>query len=321
MEKNFASIDIGTHTARVLIARRGGPRDLFRPIFRERTYIRLGEDLDYSGTKTIHSQAIARTIDALQGFSQHIEDFNVQKVLAVATGVIREASNSELFLGSIRENTGIGVRLISGDEEALLTGKGVLHALGVQKDPFVIFDLGGGSTEFLFGDRHPLTVRSIPLGAVTLTTEHLRSDPPDEKEISFLSRYIDRSLKGLESVISQEGDKRPRVRLLVGTGGTVTTLAAMLYGILPQEIAPERINGLIIKRSEIGALFDKMRKLGLAQRRRLPGLDPARAGVILAGALAVLRVLYFLRSSQMTVSLSDLLDGILINYFEGGKDG
>ena len=100
----------------------------------------------------------------------------------------------------------------------------------------------------------------------------------------------------------------------------MTTLAAMLHGILPQEIGPERINGLILEGSDIGALFDKMSKLSVEERLRLPGLDPGRAGVILAGALVVLRVLYFLRSSQMVVSLSDLLEGILINYFEGEED-
>ncbi len=317
MGKNFASIDIGTHTARVLIGQKLGPPGLLRPIFRERTYIRLGEGFDHSGRKTIHSHAITRTVKALQDFLRYMKDFNVHKVLAVATGVVREASNRELFLGSIRQNTGFEVRPIGGDEEALLTGKGVLHALGVQKDPFVIFDLGGGSTEFLFGGRHAPEVRSIPIGAVTLTQEHLESDPPDEKELSFLSGYIDKSLKGLHLLSSQGRDNCPADCLLIGTGGTVTTLAAMLHGILPQEIGPERINGLILEGSDIGALFDKMSKLSVEERLRLPGLDPGRAGVILAGALVVLRVLYFLRLSQMVVSLSDLLEGILINYFEG----
>jgi len=320
MEKNFASIDIGTHTARILIAQKLGPPGLFRPLFRDRTYIRLGGDFDYSGGKSIHPDAISRTVKALRDFSQYLEDFDVQRVLAVATGVVREASNRELFLGSLHESTGLKVRPIGGDEEARLTGKGVLHALGVQEGPFVIFDLGGGSTEFFLGGNHTPVVRSIPIGALTLTQRYLKSDPPDEGEISFLSEYIDKSFKELHSTNSLGRINVTDVCLLMGTGGTVTTLAAMLYGIPAQEIVPERVNGLILEKSALKALFGKMRKLNLAERRGLPGLDPGKAGVILAGALVVLRVFSILRSSQMTVSLSDLLEGILINHFEGEKD-
>ena len=320
MGKNFASIDIGTHTARVLIVQKLGPPGLFRPLFRDRTHIRLGGDFDYSGAKSIHPDAISRTVKALKDFSQYMEDFDVHRALAVATGVVREASNRELFLGSLHENTGFEVRPIGGDEEAHLTGKGVLHALGVQEGPFVIFDLGGGSTEFFFGGSHTPAVRSIPIGALTLTQRYLKSDPPGESEISFLSGYIDKSLKELHSINSLGRINITDGCLLMGTGGTVTTLAAMLYGIPAQEIVPERVNGLILERSAVRALFGKIRKLDLEERRGLPGLDPGRAGVILAGALVVLRVLSILRSSQMAVSLSDLLEGILINHFEGEKD-
>jgi len=320
MGKNFASIDIGTHTARVLIVQKLGPPGFFRPLFRDRTYIRLGEDFDYSGGKSIHPDAISRTHKALRDFSRYMEDFDVHRVLAVATGVVREASNRELFLDSLLTNTGVEARPIGGDEEASLTGKGVLHALGVQEGRFVIFDLGGGSTEFFLGGSHTPVVRSIPIGALTLTQRYLKSDPPGEGEISFLSGYIDKALKELHSINPQGRINVTDGSLLMGTGGTVTTLAAMLYGIPPQEIVPERVNGLILERSAVRALFDKMRKLNLEERRGLSGLDPGRAGVILAGALVILRVLHFLRSSQMTVSLSDLLEGILINHFEGEKD-
>ncbi len=320
MTDNFASIEVGTHTARVLIAQPAGRPDIIRPLFRKRAYIRLGEGFERSGRKTIQPDAISRTIKALQAFSLDIEGFNVCQVIAVATGVVREASNRELFLGSIRENTGITIRPLGGDEEALLTGKGVLHAIGVPEGPFVIFDLGGGSIEFLFCTGGTQVIRSIAIGAVTLTEEYLNWDPPQEEEISLLSEHIDRSLAVIPVADSGKGHNWPDNFVLVGTGGTVTTLAAMLHGIPAKDITPERVNGLILEGPKILRLFDRMKRLGLEERMKLPGLDAGRAGVILAGTLVVIRVLHFMKTSHMAVSLSDLLEGILINYFEGKKD-
>lgn len=322
MRKNIASIDIGTHTARILIVRQTGGPGLFQPLFRKRTYIRLGEDFDYLGDKGIHANGVARATKALQGFSQHIEGLNVHTVLAVATGIIRETSNRDQFLGSICENAGFNlkIRAIGGDEEAILTGKGVLYALGIQKGPFVIFDLGGGSTEFLVGGNGEPKAASIPIGAVTLTQKYLKFDPPDPKEVIFLSNHIDDCLKGLGALNFRSVGSCTKSCLLIGSGGTVTTLVVMLNGILPQEIVPDRINGLVLKRSAIEAVFDKMKILGLKERLELSGLDRGRAGVVLAGTLVVLRLLYFLKLSHMTVSLSDLLEGIIVRYFEGEEN-
>jgi exopolyphosphatase/guanosine-5'-triphosphate,3'-diphosphate pyrophosphatase len=322
MGKNVASIDIGTHTARILIVRQTGPPEFFRPLFRKRTYIRLGEDFDYLEGKGIHANGVARAARALQGFSRHIEEHDVHTVLAVATGIVREASNRDQFLGFICENAGFNlkVRAIGGDEEAILTGQGVLHALGIQKGPFLIFDLGGGSTEFLVGGKGEPKAASIPIGAVTLTQKFLKVDPPDPKEIIFLSNHIDDCLKGLGALNSRSVGSCTKNCPLIGSGGTVTTLAVMLNRILPQEIVPDRINGLVLKRSAIEALFDKMKTAGLKERLELSGLDRGRAGVVLAGTLVVLRLLYFLKLSHMTASLSDLLEGIIVRYFEGEEN-
>lgn len=316
MRKNLASIDIGTHSARLLIAEGQGPPALLRPLLRQRSYIRLGDNFDRSGSKAIHSCAIDRTVRVIKDFLRYLEGSDVDHVLAVATGVVRGAGNKGQFLDFIYDNTGLRVRPITGDEEAFLTGKGVLHALGVPEGPFLIFDLGGGSTEFLFGGKDAPEIRSIPIGAATLTRGHLRSDPPGEGEVSALSEYIDGSLEGARLATSRVSGKCH----IVGTGGSVTTLAAMLHGVPLDEISPERMNGLVLERSDVERLFDKIRHLTFNERVRLAGLEPARAGVILAGSLVVLRVLHFLRSSRMTVCLSDLLEGILINYIEGDED-
>jgi exopolyphosphatase/guanosine-5'-triphosphate,3'-diphosphate pyrophosphatase len=307
MTKPCASIDIGSHTARLLIAEKSGPQGILRPLIRKRDYIRLSEGFDRAGKRIIQPDAIDRTLDVLKGFSQSLKTFDVGSVHAVATGLFREAANRDEFLDRIYESTGIRVRTITGDEEALLTGRGVLNALDIRKEPFIIFDLGGGSTEFLSGNGGGQTVRSIPLGAGILTQAYLKADPPEKNEIHVLSTYIDQTL--MESGMEEVGGGD--VYLVVGTGGTVTTLGAMTHRVSVEDMTPEVINGLTLERSQIEGLFYRLRNLTLEERAKLPGLDPGRAGVIVAGSLIVIRILHFFKSVQLTVSMSDLLEGIL----------
>ena len=305
---NLASIDIGSHTARLLISRKTGSPVFFNPLIRKRTYIRLAEGFDDQGKRIINPAAIVRVLNSLKDFSFFTRKFNVYKTYAISTGVMRRAVNRDHLLHLMHEYTGYNVRVISGDEEARLTGKGVLHSLNIQGEPFVIFDLGGDSTEFIFGVNDVSDVISIPLGAMILTQRFLTSDPPDIKNIEALSRYVDKTLK--ESLSRKTCGNNDH--LLVGTGGTVTTLAAMIHGIDPKIISPFRMNGLILKRAMIEELFSKMKTQAINERMRLPGLDRDRADVIIAGSIIVIRILHFFKSLQITVSLSDLLDGILI---------
>jgi exopolyphosphatase/guanosine-5'-triphosphate,3'-diphosphate pyrophosphatase len=317
MSETLASIDIGTHTARLLVASKSGPQGFLRPLFRKRAYIRLAAGFDYSGKKTIQSSAIDRTLAVLEDFSFSIRKFNPYSVNAVATGVVRQAINRNEFLSRICQRTGIRVRVVTGNEEARLTMKGVLHGLGIKASPFFIFDLGGGSTEFLLGGEGMTAIRSLPLGAVILTQEYLQSDPPEEAEIDKLSSHIDRCLEELN--LGGDGG-RDQCRI-IGTGGTMITLAAMLYSMPDTEIIPERINGSVLKRQQIEALFNKIRALALTERLRLPGLDQGRVDVIVAGSLIVLRILNYIKSLKVVVSMSDLLEGILIDCFEGEENG
>jgi len=313
-----AAIDIGTHTARLLIASDlEASSGTLRPLVRKRAYIRLAEDFDYLGKRAIQPGAIHRTISVLQEFLNDISMFNVDSVHAIATGVIRDATNQEEFLDRIRYTTGIHVNLISGDSEARLTAKGVRYGLGAQKSPYLIFDLGGGSTEFFIEGKDTDIVKSAPLGAMTLTKVYLKSEPPEEKQVESLSEYIDRCLK--EYIPEFVGTKKPF--FVVGTGGTVTTLALVLHQIAFEDISAETVNGLVLKRQAIITLFNKMMRMRFEERLKLPGLDSGRAGIILAGSLLVIRILFFLQAHQLTVSLSDLLEGILINHSKGESNG
>jgi exopolyphosphatase/guanosine-5'-triphosphate,3'-diphosphate pyrophosphatase len=299
---SLASIDIGSHTARLLVAQSIGPPELLVPLFRKRVTIRLAEDFHTEGGGTLQPEAMRRTLKSLEDFASLTKGYGVEFTHAVSTGVVREASNKDEFLGR--------------EEEAWLTEKGVLHALNRESGPFTIFDLGGGSTEFIYGNRDFRKVKSVPLGAMVLAQKYLTSDPPQRERVEALGKEVDDLLKVSFS-------KYPHFRKddpLVGTGGTVTALASMIYAIDREEISPERMNGLVLEREQIEDLFTRIKTMTTDERLELPGLDRGRADVIPAGCMAVIRILRFLESARMVVCLSDLLEGILIAYLQGEED-
>lgn len=313
MTRARVAIDIGTYTARLLIVSDPAPSGRINPLVRKRRYIRLAEDFDSAGKKILQPESVDRTLAVIHDFLRESRTFNVQSIHAIATGVVRDAANKSEFLEHIYEKTGIRVNLVTGEEEARLTAKGVLHSLDFQEPPFVIFDLGGGSTEFFFEDKNTRIIKSMPLGAMFLTTGYLKSDPPENAHIDLLSKHIDKKLKTIDSRFFQNGEPL----FVVGTGGTVTTLAMMLFGIDPEAVSAEQVNGLVMKRRHIEALFNKMKRMHFHERLALPGLDKGRAGIILAGALVVMRIMHFTKALQLTVSMADLLEGILIEYYKG----
>ena len=313
---NLASMDIGSHTARLLIAQKTGPPDHYRPLLRKRSYTRLAENFHTQEKGILKPEAIGRALTSLEDFASITKKHGVESIHAVSTGVVREASNRDEFLRLIYERTGIEAKVISGEEEARLTEKGVRHALNMGTKPYVIFDLGGGSTEFIHGEQDSRKVNSAPLGAMVLSQKYLISDPPNKESLEALGKEVDRIL-GLSfseyGTIKNEG-------ILVGTGGTVTALAAMIYKVDAKEISPERMNGLMLEGEQLKDLFARIRIMTTGERLKLPGLEPGRADVIPAGCLAVMRILHFLKCARMLICLSDLLEGILIAYLEGEKD-
>ena len=313
MTKRLASIDLGTHTARLLVAETRGRPVRLTPLSRERAYVRLAEGFDSLKDKQISPEGIDRVLGAMKDFSREIDRFGADHVFAMATGVVREAANQKDLLVRIGDDAGIDVGVITGEREAMLTAKGVLYGLGLKTGPIRLFDLGGGSTEFLFQGNDSLMVKSSPLGAAVLTQKYFKSDPPKDEEIEALSLSIDASFgnAGLETENRKHGGP------LVGTGGTVTAIAAMLYGMGPDEITPDRMNGLAIHMPDLEVIFDKMKQMNLEERMKMPGMTHGRAGVILAGMLCVIKIMGILNSTTLKVSLSDLLEGVIIDFLEG----
>lgn len=308
-----AAIDIGSHTARLLIAEPSLNDARLKALMRKRTYIRLSEDVDQKKGSIIQPAAIDRTINALNDFLTDIQLSKIHLINAVATGVVRTALNRKAFLDQIQDQTGLLLKVISGKEEAALSAKGVLSELKIQSDTFCVFDLGGGTTEFYIQNVKNTLVRSIPLGAAVLTHSYLAVDPPEKGQLRLLSGYIDQKLKdsGLDLL------RNSRALFIAGTGGTVTTLSLMQMDLSPESFNAEQVNGVVLKKSWLKALFDKMCLMGTDQRSQLPGLDINRSGIILAGCLTIIKILEYANAVQLTVCLSDLLEGILLNHFEG----
>ena len=310
MHKIFASIDLGSHTARLLIARQSIDSHNISPLFRKREYVRLAEDFGRVEDRLLTPDAMDRAVGVMNGFSLMIRHFGVDHTVAVATGVVRESKNADQLLNRILKNSGIVVHVVSGEREALLSRLGAVRSLKIPEVSYLVFDLGGGSTEFIRRTGDGMDVRSVPLGAVGLSKKHGRTDPLVHTEIAAINSETDRFLQQTRlHAISRER--------FIGTGGTVVTLAAMIHGIPFDQIVPEKINGLSLRLEEIEEVFHEMNAISLAERMQRYRLEPERAGVILAGSLIVIRIMRRLKARTLLVSMSDLLEGILFDFLEG----
>jgi len=317
MEDVLASIEIGTNSIRMLIARIDGMGGKLRTVLRKRSITRLGEGFSTHGPGALTSKAMARSIEVLRGFLSLASEQGAPSPIVAATGVVRRATNRDAFADMITQNLNVTITIISGQREADLTWKGVTGFLDGGASADLIFDLGGGSTEYILKDDKERKVLSMDMGAVTLTEEYLTSDPPTDGSIQNLSGYIEkefiRCLEPWKEVIRG----RP---LIVGTGGTVVTLAAMVHGIEVGEIG-ETVNGLVIQAEALQSLIEAMKGMPAADRLNLKGLEPGREDSILAGTLVVAKVMEYFHHDEIVASYSDILEGILVDYIEGEMNG
>ena len=317
MDDTLASIEIGTNSIRMLIAQIDGMSGALRPVLRKRRLTRLGEGFGTQGTGTLKEEAMERSIKALDGFLDLASQHDASSPLVVATGVVRRATNRDAFVDLIAQNSRPAVIIISGQREADLTWKGVTNCLEGGGNAEVIFDLGGGSTEFILNDTRERKALSIDMGAVTLTDEYLTSDPPAEGEIHNLTSHIEQELNECLAPLKTTIPRRPSI---VGTGGTVVTLAAMSHGIGVGEFG-ETINGLVIQAEGIRSLIETMKGMPATDRLKLKGLEPGREDIIVAGTLLVAKVMEYFHADEIMASYSDILEGILVDYMEGGVNG
>ena len=314
----IASIEIGSNSIRMLIAEKGNSDTPLKPVLRRRAITRLGEDFNREEIGTIKPGPMLKSIGALKDFFGIASQCGVSSPIVIATGVVRKAANRNDFIAMIAERLGHTVKIVSGQEEADLTVRGVLSSLNHRGEPLVIFDLGGGSTEFVWANNRETKAISIELGAVVLTEDYLITDPPKDEEIYHLIRHIEDTFKTRLDPLRKRGKAGFSI---IGTGGTIVTLAAMIYGIAEDDYNETKINGLVIKRKDVRLLFEKMKGMTGAERLILKGLENGREDIILAGSLMVMKIMDYFEKYEIIISYSDLLEGILINHMEGEKNG
>ena len=310
----LAGIDIGTNTLRLLVAETGP--DSFHEIYADRKITRLGQDLDLNGMVT--SEAQDRSLDALEDFAKQIRRHGAIQTAAIATSALRNATNSSAFIHAVKKKTGIDVTVISGKEEARLTLLGVAHILtGDERQKKInpltsslVIDIGGGSTEIIttrFGET-PVII-SLPLGAVYLTERCIKHDPPIAEEVARLRRMVRGELDSHAAMIQPD-----LAGMLVGTAGTVTTLAAIDQGL--EGYDPARINRAALTIDFIDKIVDTLSISSLEERRTIRGLEPGREDIILAGAVILQEIMRRFGYASMLVSDWGLREGIVLDMFE-----
>lgn len=292
-----AVIDLGTNTTRLLVADvRDGRVD---EVERRLRITRLGEGVD--ARRRLLPLPIARVRNCLADFRRELEALGAERTLALGTSAVRDAENGEAFLGEIEWSYGFTTRLLSGDEEARLTFRGATAGRRLEGGTLVV-DIGGGSTELIAGTPEGIRFHdSLDLGCVRMTERFLTSDPPT-------SELADCAAAARSLLAERVPDEvRRNARAAIGVAGTVTTLAALDIGLT--EYDPERIHGHRVPIEAVEQQLERLAALPLAERREVPGLDPERAPVIVAGAVIAREVLAHFELPELEASERDLLHG------------
>jgi exopolyphosphatase/guanosine-5'-triphosphate,3'-diphosphate pyrophosphatase len=279
-----AALDLGTNTTRLLVADvvDGNMED----VHRESQITRLGEGVDTR--KRLLPGPMTRVRNVLADYRRTLEELGAERALLVATSAVRDAENGVAFLGEIEWSYGFTTRLVSGDEEAQLTRRGVQPKPGT-----LVLDIGGGSTELLLDDFHV----SIDIGSVRFTERFIHTDPPADAELDAAAGAVREALAPYELAPKQA----------IGVAGTLTTLAA-----LDLDGDQARVHGHRLSLDAARAQLQRLASLPLEQRAELPGLEPKRAPVIVAGAVILTETLAHLALDAIEISERDILDGIAL---------
>ncbi len=303
----LAAIDIGTNSVHMIVVR-VRPDFSFEIVDREKEMVRLGAGgLD---GKKLTPEAMSAALQALSKFARLAQSHEVDEVLAVATSATREAENGGAFLRAIERKTGIRARLITGTEEARLIHLAAVYGVDTPK-PAVVIDIGGGSVEITLGSGHEVAfARSFKIGVIRLTERFVDSDPissRDERKMSdFIGEQVDRYL---EHLVENGFDR------VIGTSGTILSLGtvatALERGSVPQEVRNLRVAAKSIRKLRKTAV-----DLDLEGRIRLPGLDPRRADLMVAGGILLDRLLKKLQADEITLCDLALREGVLLDYIQ-----
>ena len=305
MSRRVAAVDCGTNSIRLLIADIDPERKMLTDIAREMRIVRLGEGVDRTGR--LSPAALGRTMVALREYAARITKASSEgdvPVRMVATSATRDAENAQEFVDRVKEVLGVAPEVVTGDEEARLSFTGATTELTDTPAPYLVTDIGGGSTEFVLGGPGGVSGgRSVDIGCVRMTERHLHGDPPPAAEIAAATADIDSALDLVAASIPAG-----RARTLVGLAGSVTTVAGIALGL--ERYDSERIHHCSVPASRVHEITTALLGQTRAQRAAIGVMHPGRVDVIGAGALVLDRIMTRFGFAEVLVSEHDILDGI-----------
>jgi exopolyphosphatase/guanosine-5'-triphosphate,3'-diphosphate pyrophosphatase len=313
--KRVAAVDIGTNSIRLLVAEVDGasPRDTkVVPLDRRMRITRLGQGVDR--TRALAAEAIERTTAVLREYRAALTEHGVTQLRATATSAARDATNRDDFFTAARDALGVTPELLSGEEEAALSFLGATADLDAPA-PYLVVDIGGGSTEFVLGTDAPVGLVSLDMGCVRVSEQFLHSDPPAPEELS-------NAIAVVRDLVAEVPRAIPGVldaATLVGLAGTITTVAAIEQGL--PEYDPEKIHHFHLTRAAAEDVFRTLATESAAQRAHNPGLEPGRVDVIVGGAAVLVGILRVLEFDEVLVSEADILDGLVRSQAADGGVG
>jgi exopolyphosphatase / guanosine-5'-triphosphate,3'-diphosphate pyrophosphatase len=314
MTRRVAAIDCGTNSIRLLICDIDAKRARLTDLHRDMRIVRLGEGVDRTGR--LAPGALDRTIGALRNYADLIGQLKPEAIRMVATSATRDAENSQEFTTRVKEVLGAAPEVVTGDEEARLSFTGATRELdGRDGAPYLVVDIGGGSTEFVLGERSVSGARSVDVGCVRMTERHLHGDPPTDGEIAAATADIDAALDLASYGVCAGGVPAESAQTLVGLAGSVTTIAGIALGLA--EYDSERIHHSRVSAAVVHEIAGQLLRQTREQRAAIGVMHPGRVDVIGAGALILDRIMGRFGFTEVLVSEHDILDGIAWSLVEG----
>lgn len=294
-----AAIDCGTNSIRLLIADIAGGN--FREIYRTMEIVRLGQGVDKN--KAFHPDALDRTLKATALFAEEIARRGVERMRFCATSATRDASNRELFIDGVKALLGVAPEVISGEEEAALSFKGATKELRGVGAPYLVIDIGGGSTEFVFGSERVEFAKSQNIGCVRMSERHFSSIPPQAEEIAGAKADIDEAIKGAAEIVPIT-----EAKTLIAVAGTATTVAAAALGLSTYDRHSIHLSRISAEKThQVSEMFLSLNRDEIAA---LGYMHPGRVDVIGAGSLVLSRIMTITGAEEFVASESDILDGM-----------
>ncbi|MFE2073871.1 Ppx/GppA phosphatase family protein [Streptomyces misionensis] len=304
-----AAVDCGTNSIRLLVADVDPATGELVDLDRRMTIVRLGQGVDRTGR--LAPEALERTFAACRDYAEIIKKHGAERLRFVATSASRDAENRDEFVRGVLDILGVEPEVITGDQEAEFSFTGATKELAGREDlarPYLVVDIGGGSTEFVVGDDHVRAARSVDVGCVRMTERHLVhggeiSDPPTEEQIAAIRADIEAALDLAERTVPLR-----EARTLVGLAGSVTTVSAIAQDLPEYDSA--RIHHSRLSLARVREITDRLLHSTHAERATIPSMHPGRVDVIGAGSLVLLAIMERIGAQEVVVSEHDILDGI-----------